>query len=162
MQGRAIILLGCAFLGQPGMHAAGWQFRAASQEKTKAARESVASAVTVTVERQSIVRGGPHRFREVYYKLANTGKKPVYVFGSMRGDRFEPAGDRVRPGEAGSRPPEQDALQESRTLGAGESLRFTRTYAPDDAGKRMKAAVYCSFSKNGPPMMVTTAEFLLE
>ncbi len=135
-------------------------------------RQTTESLVRVTVTEQSVIRSGPHRFRQVTVRLVNKNTKSAYVFGEMRGDRFEPAGDAMvfdsnaneRKSRAGGLAPQavQKEYPERYTVRAGKELVFIRTLSPDLGGKRIKIDVYYTFDRTALPVRITTDEFVLK
>ena len=134
-------------------------------DKSDAVRGAVSltASIEVRMERQSIVRSGPHPFRSVAYEIVNRGPRAVYVMGKSWARGFQPAGDYLLAGERDVRKSEPTTRgpREWYRLEPGHTLAFNRDYSPSTAGKTIRADIYCSREKAGRLTMIATEAFAL-
>ncbi len=127
------------------------------------------SPISITINSQRIIRGGPHPFREVKATLVNTGVKPIAVLGRKRERAFTPAGDAVEfDADKQTWPPGRptltatdiaDEAPDRQTLKPGKTLEFVRTFSPSSGGKKIRIEAYYAVDRTSKPLRVMSDAF---
>lgn len=113
------------------------------------------------------------QFTKVNYKIVNSSKTTIVIYGLKREGVFEPTGDVVEFNKEtntwvykteNKKPTQWDELPEERreelSLGPGQAIEFSEEYV-NATGKRLRRSAFVSLKKDQPPINVETKAFVI-